>query len=212
LLGGLIGAAIAGTIAWNLASGGIGQPGDWRFGSMRFIGSLATAGMFIGYFGVSRAVRGPRLTRDGFTLSYRTIAAKPDGYRELSMLRVEDVLAALRQAGYAPATEACDEEGTRRGPAEPTMTLAGCNVAIVDPKVRGWVRVHLPVPASGRERALGAIEIWSRRGNTAEELALFVIRALDGLVDDLHASRESSQLSEDPASLLTAGLGERRVG
>jgi hypothetical protein len=32
---------------------------------------------------------------------------------------------------------------------------------------------------------------------------------LDGLVGDLTASRESSRLGQDPASLLTAGLGER---
>jgi hypothetical protein len=58
-----------------------------------------------------------------------------------------------------------------------------------------------------QSRALG--RIWSEKGDSAEELALFTLKVLDGLVGDLTAARESSRLSQDPASLLTAGLGER---
>jgi hypothetical protein len=56
---------------------------------------------------------------------------------------------------------------------------------------------------------MGLVETWSEKGESAEELALFTLKVLDGLVDELTASRETSRLGEDPVSLLTAGLGER---
>ena len=56
---------------------------------------------------------------------------------------------------------------------------------------------------------MGLLEIWTERGDTAEELALFTLRALGELVGSLAASRESSVLSEDPVAILTAGLPDR---
>jgi len=56
---------------------------------------------------------------------------------------------------------------------------------------------------------MGPSRCWSERGGAAEELALFALQVLDGLVGELTASRESSQLGQDPVALLTAGLDER---
>jgi hypothetical protein len=53
---------------------------------------------------------------------------------------------------------------------------------------------------------MGLLEIWTERGNSAEELGLFTLRGLGELMSGLTASRESSVLSQDPVAMLTAGL------
>ncbi len=209
LLGALGGGAVAFAIAWSLAGDDVHQLGDWRAGAARFIGFATVLGLFAGGAIAPRITRGKAVTRDGFTLSYRPIEPTATGYRELATLTVEDLLAGLRRAGYAPAAAASDDTGGVRGPIDPTTPLAGANVAIRDPRVRGSIRVQLAQPPEGAARAMGLVEIWSEKGDSAEELALFTLKVLDGLVGDLTASRETSQLGQDPVALLTAGLGER---
>jgi len=172
---------------------------------------VSALGLFIGLAVAARLTRRIKLSRDGFTLSYQRIEPTATGYRELSTLVVEDLLRGLRDAGYEPTIMACDSTGEPRGPLDPTTPLAGANVAIRDRGVRGYVRLQLAPPPDGQARAMGACEIWSERGDSAEELALFTLRALDPLVGELRAVRETSRLSEDPVKLLTAGLGERPV-
>ena len=162
-------------------------------------------------FAVSRLTRGVAVSRDGFTLSYRPLEPVASGYRELTALAVSDLLERLRAVGYAPILEACDELGERAGAGDPSIPLAGANVALRNPGVRGWIRVQLSVPAEGQARALGLLEIWSERGDSAEEFGLFTLRALGELVGSLAASRESSRLSEDAVGMLTAGLADRPV-
>jgi hypothetical protein len=198
VLVGLTGGALLGGIAWKLAYADVNKEGDWYGGAATFIGSAGALGVFIGYAAVARK----KLARDGFTLTYASIGPKPDGYRELATLRVADLLAALRAAGYAPSAEVCDEVGQRRGPLDETTALADASFAIVDRDVRGWIRIELH--ARG-----GLVEIWSERGDSAEELALFALRALDRLVGSMRAARETSSLAPDPVSTLTSALGER---
>lgn len=211
LVVGVVVAAVAGAVAYWFASGDIGKAGDWRNGALRFIGFAAALGLFGGYLITALIVRGARHARGGFTLNYPKIVPRPQGYRELATLMVGELVAALRTVGYEPEFHACDETGAPRGPIDPTTLLAGCNVAIVDPRVAGWVRLELPIPRESQPRGLGLVEIWSKRGGQAEELALFVIRILDELVGDVHASREDSRTSPDPAALVTASIGERAV-
>jgi len=202
-------AAVFGAVAYALASGDIGKTGDWRNGAMRFIGFAAAIGLFGGYIVTARLTRGARVTRGGFTLTYPKIVPRPETYRELTTLTVADLASRLRDVGYEPAIEGCDQTGSPRGTLDPTTSLAGCNVAIVDPGVAGWVRLELPVPREAQARGLGLVETWTRRGESTEELALFVIRSLDALVGDVQAAREDSRTSPDPASLVTASVGER---
>lgn len=209
VLGGIVGGAIGGAVGWALAGDDIHQLGDWRAGALRFIGLVAALGIAIGYVGVARVTRGVAVTRDGFTLSYRPLVAVPTGYRELTMLSVSDLLDRLRAIGYQPVLEGCDTLGQRAGAGDPTTPLVTANVAIRDPRVRGWIRLQLVPAAEGQARALGLLEIWTERGDSAEELALFTLRALGELVSNLAAARESSSLSEDPVAILTAGLAER---
>lgn len=209
LFGAFVGGAVGFAISWSLASNDMGQPGDWRGGAARFIGFATTLGLFAGIVIAVRITRGKAVTRDGFTLSYRRIEPTATGYREAATPTVEDLLAGLRRLGYAPQATAGDDLGEARRPIDPTTSLAGANVELRAPRVRGWIRVQLGSPPEGAARALGLVEIWSEQGGSAEELALFTLKVLDGLVRDLTASRESSRLSQDPVSLLTAGLGER---
>jgi hypothetical protein len=211
LLGAVIGGVVAGAIAWAIAGAEVSKLGDWRNGPARFIGMLTAIGLFAGYAVTTRVVRGRSVSRDGFTLSLRPLEPVPSGYRELAALTVANLLERLRAVGYAPQLEACNELGERVGECDPAVPLAGANVAILDPGVRGWIRLQLPVLASHQARALGLLEIWSETGDSTEELALFTLRALDGLVSGLAAKRETSNLGEDPVALLTAGLGERPV-
>jgi hypothetical protein len=211
LIVGVVAAVVCGAVAYGLASGDVGKAGDWRHGAERFIGVFAAAGLFAGYIVTAVVVRGVRVARGGFTLTYPKIVPKAASYRQLSTLVVGDLVRALRAAGYEPAIHACDETGTPRSALDPTTLLAGCNVAIVDPGVRGWVRLELPLPRENQARGLGLVETWSKRGESTEELALFVIKSLDGLVGDVHASREDSRTSPDPASLVTAELGDHAV-
>ncbi len=199
VLAGLAGGALLGGIAWKLAYADVNQEGDWYGGAAEFIGSAGALGMFVGYFAVARR----KLARDGFTLTYAPLAPRPDGYRELATLRVADLLAALRAAGYVPSAEACDELGQRRGPLDANTALAGASFAIVDAGVRGWIRIQL------QPGGLGLVEIWSERGDSAEELALFALRALDRLVGSVRAARETSALAPDAVADLVSGLPDR---
>lgn len=209
LVGALVGGAIAFAIAWHLASSDINKEGDWRNGAARFIGFIAVIGIAVGYVGVSLIARGAKVSRDGYTITYKPAESVPVGYRELETLTLADLVDRLNALGYAPALEVCDALGTRMGPGDVGAPLVGANVALVDPGVRGWVRVQLPPPNDTQARAIGLVEIWSERGDSAEELALFTLRSLGELVHGLAAARESSRLSEDPVAMLTAGLADR---
>jgi hypothetical protein len=211
ILGGVVGGGVGWLIAWGLAGADVHQIGDWRGGALRFIGLVTTVGIAVGYIVVSRLTRGVAVSRDGFTLSYRPLEPVASGYRELAALSVSDLVERLRAVGYAPVLEACDELGQRKAAGDASMPLAGANVALTDPGVRGWIRVQLSVPAEGQTRALGLLEIWSERGDSAQELGLFTLRALGELVGSLAASRESSRLSEDAVGMLTAGLADRPI-
>jgi hypothetical protein len=208
-LGTVAGAVLGFAIGWMLASGDIGKDGDWRGGAQRFIGFAGAIGAFVGFVIAVRLTRGKYVTRDGFTLSYKRIESTAKGYREMETLALSDLLDGLRAVGYAPEVQATDEVGEVRGAADPTSPLAGANVRITDAGVKGSIRLQLAPPPEGSARALGLVEIWSERGDSTEELALFALRVLDGLVGELTAARESSALSQDPVSLLTAGLADR---
>jgi hypothetical protein len=211
LLGAVIGGAVAAAIGWALVGAEVSKLGDWRDGPADFFGMLTAIGLFAGYVVTARVVRGRPVSRDGFTLSLQPLEPVPSGYRELATLTVANLLERLRAVRYEPRLEACNELGERAGACDPATPLAGVNVAIIDPGVRGWIRLQLPVPAPHLARALGLLEIWSEGGDSAEELALFTLRALGELVNGLAAKRETSSLGEDPVALVTAGLAERPV-
>jgi len=206
LLGGAVGCAVGIAIGLALAGDEVGKLGDWRYGALRFIGFTGALGLFGGFIIVSRFTRPPAMTRRGFRLSHGRIEPVATGYRDLKTLTVDDVLAGLRAVGYEPTIQACDVDGTRLGNADPSTPLVGANIAIADRRVRGWVRLQLIPPNETQTKALGALEAWSERGGSAEELAMFSLRVLDKLVPSLAAAHDDSRLSEDPASLLTAGL------
>jgi hypothetical protein len=208
-----IGAVVVGAvgIAIGLALAGDDIDKIGGRGAARFVGMCGAIGGFAGYLITSRLTRGEHFTRDGFTLTYRPLAPTAAGYRENTTLTVGDVIAGLSKLGYAPRAEACDELGTRRGSIDATTPLQGASVAITDAGVRGWIRIALAPFTETQSRALGLVEIWSSRGDSAEELALFTLRVLDGFVAELAAARESSRLSPDPIPMVAAGLGERPV-
>jgi hypothetical protein len=211
LVGAAIGGSVAAAVAWAFMGADVEKLGDWRNGPLRFFGMLTALGLFVGYFVMARVTRGRPVSRDGFTLSLSPLEPVATGYRELATVTIEGLVERLRAARYAPRLEACNELGERAGACDPAAPLAGVNVAIIDPGVRGWIRLQLPVPAANQARALGLLEIWSEGGESTEELALFTLRALGELVSGLAAKRETSSLSEDPVALLTAGLAERPV-
>jgi hypothetical protein len=206
-----LGAAIVGAIgvAIGLALAGDDINKIGGRGAARFVGMCGAIGGFAGYLVTARLTRGKSLTRDGFTLSYRPLAPTAAGYRENTTLTVADVLAGLAKLGYEPRAEACDELGERRGSIDATTPLQGASVAIIDANVRGWIRIALAPFNDARSRALALVEIWSTGGDSAEELALFALRVLDGFVAELAAVRDSSHTSPDPIAMVTAGLGER---
>jgi hypothetical protein len=208
-----LGAAVVGAagIAIGLALAGDDIDKVGGRGAARFVGMCGALGGFAGYLITARLTRGERLTRDGFTLSYRPLAPTAASYRENTTLTVADLIAGLSKLGYEPRAEACDDFGTRRGSIDETTPLQGASVAIIDAGVRGWIRIALAPFTDTQPRTLGLVEMWSRRGESVEELALFTLRVLDGLVAELAAVRESSRLSPDPIPMVTAALGERPV-
>ncbi|HEY1550710.1 MAG TPA: hypothetical protein VGG28_22930 [Kofleriaceae bacterium] len=206
-----LGAVIFGVIGYAVGTvmvgDAIGHSG--HRGAARFVGMCGALGGFAGYFVTARLTRGKRLARDGFTLSYRPLPPTATSYRENATLTVADVLAGLSKLGYEPRAEACDDFGTRRGSIDATAPLQGASVAISDAGVRGWIRLALAPFDDNRQRAFGLVEIWSSRGESAQELALFTLRVLDGFVAELVAARDTSQLSPDPIAMVTAGLADR---
>jgi hypothetical protein len=211
VIGGLAGGAMAAAIAWTFAGDDINKAYDWRNGAARFVGAVTALGIFGGYLLARQLVGRSPHARDGYTLSFGRIDPKAEGYREMTTARVADLLAALRDVGYAPTPQQCDDTGEPRGTLDAQAPLAGSNFVLRDPGVRGYIRVQLAQPVEDRPRSLGLIEIWSQRGDSTEELALFTLRALDKLLDNVTASRESSVLSNDSPALLTAGLAERPI-
>jgi len=208
-LGAAIGGGIGVAVGLAVAEGDLDKLGDWRNGAARFVGLTGALGLFAGYVILNRATRGKRVTRDGFTVSFRPNPPTPEGYRDMKVVAVADLISGLMRVGYAPGAEACDEAGVRRGSIDDKTPLQGANIAVSDPGVRGWIRVALAPWMEGRPGALGLVEIWSEGGESAEELALFTLRVLGGLFDDVAAARETSRLGQDPVALVTAGLGER---
>src|SRR5262249_54536973 len=146
VLGTVVGGAIGFAISWGLAADDIGQAGDWRGGAQRFIGFATTLGLVGGAAISSRVGRGKPVARDGFTLSYPRIGPTAAGYREVTRLTVEDLLAGLRRTGYEPKAAAGDDLGAVRGPIDPTTPLAGANVEIRAPRVHGSIRLQLASP------------------------------------------------------------------
>jgi hypothetical protein len=206
VLGALAVGVVAATIAYALASGDLDGPTN---GAARFVGMAGGIGLCVGWYVTVLVTRGGRVARHGMTLGYQRIEPTATGYREITTLTIEDLLAKLREAGYAPTAKACDELGTVRGSIDNNTPLAGANFAITDLKVKGWVRVQLAPPPDGSARAMGLIEAWTARGEAAGELALFTLRALDGMVGRLMASYDDSALGGDPAKLFVAALPER---
>ncbi len=206
-----LGAAALGAVGVAIGFALAGDDLGVSRGAARFVGMCGAIGGFAGYVIASRLTRGEHLTRDGFTLSYRPLAPTAASYRENTTLTVADLIAGLAKLGYDPRAEACDDFGTRRGSIDDSTPLQGASVAIVDPSVRGWIRIALAPFTDTQPRTLGLVEIWSSRGASAEELALFTLRVLDGFVAELAAARDSSRLSPDPIAMVTAGLGDRPV-
>jgi len=209
--GGMLGGTGAGIIGWQLAGDDIQHVGDWRIGGARFVGFLVMLGIAIGFLLARRVVSGKHHTSEGYMLSYTRIAPKTEGYREGAKVTVSDLVAVLTTFGYEPIVTACDEAGEPLGPIELDTPLAGANIGIRDPKVKGWVRLQLAPEAEETKRRMGLLDTWTHRGLSTDELALFTLRALDQLASDLTAGRRASQLGQDAASLLTAGLGDRPV-
>jgi hypothetical protein len=206
-----LGAVVVGAIGVAIGFSLAGDELEVSRGAARFVGMCGALGGFAGYLVVARLTRGVRLARDGFTLSYRPLPPTAVNYREHTTLTVADVIAGLAKLGYEPRAEACDDFGTRRGSIDDTTPLQGASVAIIDAKVRGWIRIALAPFNDTQSRTLGLVEIWSSGGGSAEELALFTLRVLDGFVAELAAARESSRLSPDPIPMVTAALGDRPV-
>jgi hypothetical protein len=211
IIAGVAGCAAGFAVGWILASQDVNKAGDFRFGASRFIGMTSAIGAFIGFFTAVRLTRGKHVERDGFTLSYKRIEPTAANYRELKTITIADLVVGLREIGYEPKVEACSVDGERRGALDANTAIAGTNIALSDPGVRGWIRLQLPLPADEQSRALGLVEMWSERGGSTEEFALFTLRILDTFVGNLTAKRESSVLSEDPVSVLTAGLADAPV-
>jgi len=209
--GGVVGGTVAGFIGWKLAGDDIQHIGDWRIGGGRFIGFLVMLGIAIGFMLVRRVVSGKLHTSEGYMLSYTRIAPKTEGYREGAKVTVADLVAGLTTVGYEPIVTACDETGEPLGPIELDTPLAGANIGIRDPQVKGWVRLQLAPESEQAKRRMGLLDTWTHRGPSTDELALFTLRALDQLAGDLTAARRSSQLGQDPAALVTAGLGDKPV-
>jgi hypothetical protein len=206
-----LGAAVACAIGVAIGFALAGNDIKVSRGAARFVGMCGAIGGFAGYLITARLTRGERLARDGFTLSYRPLPPTATSYREHTTLTVADVIAGLAKVGYEPRAEACDDFGTRRGSIDATTPLQGTSVAIIDPNVRGWIRIALAPFTDTQPRTLGLVEIWSSRGESAHELALFTLRVLDGFVAELAAARDSSRLSPDPIAMVTAALGDRPV-
>lgn len=206
ILGALVGGAILSAIAWHYASGDINSVGNWKNGAAKFVGMAGAIGLMLGWYGTLHVTRGAALSRTGLTLGYKRIDPTATGYRELATLTVEDLLVRLREFGYQPSAKACDDSGAVLGPTEGSTPLAGANFAITDAGVKGWIRVQLGSPPEGYARAMGLIETWTKNGESATELALFALRALDGMLGDLSASHDDSALTGTPAKLFVSSL------
>ncbi|HEY4055090.1 MAG TPA: hypothetical protein VGM39_00735, partial [Kofleriaceae bacterium] len=170
-IGALIAGGVGVAVAYAFAGNDIGHLGDFRNGALRFIGGAGALGAIVGWYAGARVALGRPITRESFTLSYKPAGPEARGYREMKELAVEDLLVRLRAAGYAPSIETCTALGERtKTVADASQTLVGMNAAIMDPSVRGYVRLQLPPPSETAKRSLGVLEVNSEGGPSAEQL------------------------------------------
>jgi hypothetical protein len=143
-----------------------------------------------------------------YVLSYRRPPPRAISYREMREVQLGDLLDALRDLGYAPRAQACDDSGAPIADADPRGALVGTHAMITDARV-GAVRLQLPDLPPGDDRRLGQLAIRGGEDSAVHELGLFALRALGALLVDLEAARGDSALGPVAVALVTAALGER---
>lgn len=107
VLGALVVGGIAATIAYLAASNDIDKA--VTNGPARFVGMAGGIGLCVGWYVTLLLTRGARAARHGITLSYQRIEPTATGYREITTLTVDDLLAKLREVGVR-----ADGQGVRR--------------------------------------------------------------------------------------------------
>jgi hypothetical protein len=204
-------AAVVGPIAYSLMADAIARDlarvdVDGRGGALGVWAMITFFTAAIPFLITRRLVNGPSLPSRGWSLVHPAFTPITDGYRSAQAPTLGDLLGRLERLGYQVMATACTAHGRARGPADRAAPLAGIHVVLRDARWAGEVRLVL-APALDGERHLGRLEVRAEPSSPTEELALFVMRELDGLAPGLRASPVDSALSADPARVVTAGLG-----
>lgn len=210
LVGGVL-AVVATAVARHAVAGAVAAKGGWLSGWDRsFVGMCGAAGFFLGYFVSLRLLRGARREERSWLLSVEQVVPAASSYREAAPPSLNDLVERLAARGYRLTTRQVDEAGAAVDGGDPRDPLAGRGVELEDERAGARVVVRLSERAAGEGGGLGVVTAIERgRRRASEELALFAIVELAGLLPGLKYKDVDSALTPDDTEMLRASLPER---
>ena len=210
LIGGVF-AVVATVLARQLVAPAIAAKGGWfsRWDGS-FVGLCGAGAFFLGYLVSLRVLRGPRREERSWMLSVEQVLPAATSYREAAAPSVKDLVDRLTARGYRIATRRVDEAGAPVAGGDDRDPLAGAAVELVDERAAARVVVRVSERAAGEGGGLGMITAVERGGRrSSEELALFAIVELAGLLPGLRYKDADSALPPDDTEMLRASLPDR---
>ncbi len=204
--------AIAATlIAHRLIVPSIAAKGGWysRW-DHSFVGMIGAAAFFVGFLVSHRILRGPRREERSWMLSVEQVVPSATSYRDAAAPSVADLVARLAARGYQLSTSRVDQAGAPVAGGDDRDPLPGTAVELVDQRARARVLLRVSQRAAGEGGGLGIVTAVEQGGKRAsEELALFAIVELAGLLPGLRYKDADSALPPDDTEMLRASLPDR---
>jgi hypothetical protein len=175
-----------------------------------FVGMCGAAAFFLGFFVSKRLIRGERHEQRSWMLSVEQVVPSATSYREAAAPSVADLVERLGARGYKLQTRRVDEANAPVAGGDDRDPLAGAAVELSDERARARIVVRVSERAAGEGGGLGIVTAIEQGGKLAsEELALFAIVELAGMLPGLKYKDADSALPPDDIEMLRASLPDK---
>jgi hypothetical protein len=203
-------AIIATIVAGRVVAPAIAAKGGWFSRWDRgFVGMCGAAAFFLGFFVSKRLIRGDRHEERSWLLSVEQVVPSATSYREAAP-SVADLVERLGARGYTLQTRRVDEANAPVAGGDERDPLAGTAVELSDQRARARIVVRVSERAAEEGGGLGIVTAIEEGGKLAsEELALFAIVELAGMLPGLKYKDADSALPPDDTEMLRASLPDK---
>lgn len=210
LVGGLL-AIVATIIATHAVAPAVAAKGGWFSRWDRsFVGMCGAAAFFIGFFVSLRFLRGPRRDERSWMLSMEQVVPAATSYRQAAPPSVKDLKDKLTARGYRLESRRVDESGEPVAGGDDRDPLAGSAVELTDARAGARIVVRVSERAAGPGGGLGMVTAIERgKKRASEEMALYAIVELAGLLPGLKYKDSDSALTPDDTEMLRASLPDK---